>query len=354
MKISVLCGGRSTEREVSLSSGALVANALIANGGSVACVDSVSHKKAAFSNSPVPRYVIPKEPGAERFGEFLTEEALAACREADVTFIALHGGEGENGEVQRILAKEGIRFTGSDADACAVSMNKYLSKLAVREGGVTVIPGTMLRAGDVLDTRGGEYTGKPKDGFSLQAALEKAGVCEKDGVFSVEVVIKPLCGGSSVGVSIAKDTAGFIRAVIESAAYEPCFILEKRIFGREFSVGILNGEALPSIEIIPKNGFYDYECKYQPGGAVEVCPADVTEAEEKAMRTSALSAHRSLGLGVYSRIDLLLSGGVPYFLEANTLPGLTPTSLLPQEAAAVGIDYNKLCGIITGAALEKG
>ncbi|MBO4217743.1 MAG: D-alanine--D-alanine ligase [Clostridia bacterium] len=351
MNISVLCGGRSTEREVSLSSGALVANALIENGCSIAYIDSVSHTRAAFSNAPVPRHIIPKDPTPGKFPEFLTEEALASCKEADVTFIALHGGEGENGEVQRILDAEGIRYTGSGADACALSMNKYLSKQAVKEGGVTVIPGTMLCAEDVLKKRDGEYIGEFAEGFSPAEALAKAGAAERDGVFSEEVVVKPLCGGSSVGVSFAKDIKEFTAAALLSAGYEPCFMLERRIRGREFSVGILNGEALPPIEIIPKKGFYDYECKYQPGGAVEICPADITAAEDRALRESGLSAHLSLGLGVYSRIDFLLSGGVAYFLEANTLPGLTPTSLLPQEAAALGIDYKTLCRMITEAAL---
>ena len=350
MNISVLCGGRSTEREVSLSSGALVANALAASGHKVAYTDSVSHASPAFSGGPVPLYTIPKEPKAERFDDFLTAEALAVCKAADVTFIALHGGEGENGEVQKILSENGVRFTGSDAGACALAMNKYLSKAAVRENGVTVIPGTMLSADEVLKKRGGSYIAEFADGFSLEAALNKAGVVTKNGRFDREVVIKPLYGGSSVGVSFAGDSGGFLRSALCAAGYEPCFIVERRISGREFSVGILNGRALPPIEIIPKKGFYDYECKYQPGGAVEICPADLTAAEDGALRRSGLSAHLSLGLGVYSRIDFLLSDGVPFFLEANTLPGMTPTSLLPQEAAAEGIDYTALCGIITEAA----
>ncbi len=350
MNISVLCGGRSTEREVSLSSGALVANALIGNGCRIAYVDSVSHSPAAFSDTPVPLHTIPKEPTPERFDEFLTDEALAACRAADVTFVALHGGEGENGEVQKILARENIRFTGSDAASCALAMNKYLSKLAVRDSGVTVIPGTMLCVADVLKKRGGSFTGEFADGFSLGSALRGAEAAESGGEFSRELVVKPLCGGSSVGVSIVKNAVEFASAAVECAGYEPSFLLEKRIIGREFSVGILNGRALPPIEIIPKKLFYDYECKYQPGGALEICPADITAAEDAALRESGLAAHRALGLGVYSRIDFLLSDGVPFFLEANTLPGMTPTSLLPQEAAAEGIDYRTLCGIITEAA----
>ena len=353
MNISVLCGGRSTEREVSLSSGALVANALISLGHKVAYTDSVSHSAPAFTDVPVPRYVIPKEPKPEEYDDFLTEEALSVCRAADITFIALHGGEGENGEVQKILSRNGIGYTGSGAEACALAMNKYLSKLAVRDNGVTVIPGMMLCADDVLKKRDGRYTGELTDGFSFAAVSEKTGIGISDGRFSDEIVVKPLCGGSSVGVSFAGNKEEFIKAAIESAAYEPCFLVEKRITGREFSVGVLNGRALPPIEIIPKKSFYDYECKYQPGGAVEICPADVTAEEDEALRESGLTAHNSLGLGVYSRIDFLLSDGVPFFLEANTLPGMTPTSLLPQEAAVEGIDYRALCGIITEAAIAE-
>ena len=167
------------------------------------------------------------------------------------------------------------------------------------------------------------------------------------------LVVKPVASGSSIGVSIAHTAEELRRSLTEGLALGGRTVLEEYIRGREIQVGILEDKALPSIEIIPKQGFYDYANKYQPGAALEVCPAEITPEEEARVRAAALRVYETLGLSVYSRADFILTeDGEPWFLEINTLPGMTPTSLLPQEAAAAGIDYNELCQRIVHASLE--
>lgn len=166
-------------------------------------------------------------------------------------------------------------------------------------------------------------------------------------------MVKPVASGSSIGVSIAHTAEELRRSLTEGLALGGRTVLEEYIRGREIQVGILEDKALPSIEIIPKQGFYDYANKYQPGAALEVCPAEITPEEEARVRAAALRVYETLGLSVYSRADFILTeDGEPWFLEINTLPGMTPTSLLPQEAAAAGIDYNELCQRIVHASLE--
>ena len=167
------------------------------------------------------------------------------------------------------------------------------------------------------------------------------------------VVVKPVDSGSSIGVFIARDGQELRRALEESRKLGGRTVLEEYIQGREIQVAVLEDRALPSIEIIPKEGFYDYENKYQPGAAVEVCPAPIPAEVEEKLRQATLTVYHALGLSVYSRADFILDeGGTPWFLEINTLPGMTPTSLLPQEAAAVGIGYPELCERIITASLE--
>ena len=166
-------------------------------------------------------------------------------------------------------------------------------------------------------------------------------------------VVKPVDSGSSIGVAIAHTRAELADALTAGLALGGHSVIEQYIAGREIQVGILEDQALPSIEIIPKVGFYDYENKYQPGAAEEICPAPIPAEWEKRLADAALTVFRTLGLSVYSRADFIVTeDGTPWFLEINTLPGMTPTSLLPQEAAAVGIDYGELCERIIHASLE--
>jgi D-alanine-D-alanine ligase len=216
----------------------------------------------------------------------------------------------------------GIPYTGSDFSACLTAMDKSLSKLIFRAAGVATADFTVIRSG------------------------------ERPYAVSFPCVVKPCSCGSSVGVSIVENEKELNEALSLAEKYEGKILIEDKIEGREFSVGILNGKALPAIEIRPKEGFYDYERKYQSGLTEEICPAPLNTEEAARLADSALKAHRALGLGSYSRIDFIKDNKTGKFvcLEANTLPGMTPMSLLPQEAAAAGIDYDTLCEIIATSA----
>lgn len=337
MKITVLAGGFSPERDVSLLSGALIANSLCRSGHLVALADVFypyhgTLADDAFTSDGNFMYTIPKEPPdmtalrAEVPGDALIGDGiLDLCRMSDIVFLALHGGMGENGSLQAVLASMGIPYTGSDFAACLVAMDKSLSKLLFRAHGVPTADFVILKKGDCWDN------------------------------IPLPCVVKPCSCGSSVGVSIVDTREALADAIHIACQYEGKVLIEDKICGREFSVGILNGRALPAIEIRPKNGFYDYERKYQSGMTEEICPAMLEEEEAARLGETALRVHRILGLGSYSRIDFIREEKTGKFicLEANTLPGMTPMSLLPQEAAVAGIGYDELCLAIAEAAKNR-
>lgn len=335
MKICILAGGLSPERDVSLSSAALIANALIQKGHTVALIDLylgiegnvVWLDKADFS------YQIPEcEPDLELLKRNTGRDSeigpgvLDACKNADCVFLALHGGIGENGKLQSVLECMGIRFTGSSSEACILAMDKDLSKRMIRFDGIATADWLTFDSCNI----------------DREAILDKIGF---------PCVVKPLSCGSSVGVSLVYNESELDDALALGIKYESRILVEKFISGREFSVGILNDYALPPIEIRPKEGFYDYKNKYQAGSTEEICPAYLTAEQTEEIKNSALAVHRSLRLGSYSRCDFILNEKTGEFicLEANALPGMTPTSLLPQEAAAAGIDYITLCDTIAKA-----
>ncbi len=334
MKITVLAGGFSPERDVSLLSGSLIANSLCHSGHAVALVDvffpyTGALDDSAFTTDGNFMYTIPstppnltelreKVPGTALIGDGV----LDLCKQSDVVFLALHGGMGEDGRLQAILSSLGIPYTGSHFSACLAAMDKSISKLIFRASGVPTADYTLIKGGT-----------RPK-------------------AVRFPCVVKPCSCGSSVGVSIVENEAELEKALAAAEKYEEKILIEDKIEGREFSVGILMGRALPAIEIRPKEGFYDYERKYQSGLTEEICPAPLTEEEASRLADAALRAHRALGLGSYSRIDFIKEDSTGKFmcLEANTLPGMTPMSLLPQEAAAAGIDYDTLCLMIANDA----
>ena len=343
MKIVVLAGGLSPERNVSLSTGSMVAQALRGQGHRVALVDMFFGVEGAGTlegpfDEPIPdggRRVSPEAPDLEQVrasrpggGKSLFgPNVLELCRQADVVFIALHGACGEDGRVQAAFDLLGIPYTGAGCLGSAIAMDKDLTKRLVA---------------DRVNTPGWKtvsYTAEEIDDLVDAARLP--------------CVVKPVASGSSIGVSIAHDREALRGALEEGLALGGRTVLEQYVQGREIQVGILDGEVLPSIEIIPKHGFYDYENKYQPGAALEVCPAEIPAETEALLRRAALQVYETLGLSVYSRADFILDAdGEPWFLEINTLPGMTPTSLLPQEAAAVGIGYAELCQRIVDASLK--
>lgn len=247
---------------------------------------------------------------------------------ADIVFLAFHGTCGEDGRVQAAFDLMGIPYTGAGYLGSAIAMDKDFTK--------------RLIAGLDVDTpkwRRVEYTMKDIDSLTSTTP--------------VPCVVKPVASGSSIGVFIAHTKKELYAALVKGLEFGGQCVLEQYVKGREIQVGILAGKALPSIEIIPSDGFYDYENKYQPGAAKEVCPAEIPPEWEKAVGKAAETVYEALGLTVYSRADFIVTeDGTPWFLEINTLPGMTPTSLVPQEAAAIGLDYAGLCQRIIDESLK--
>lgn len=345
MNIVVLAGGLSPERDVSLVSGSLIANALVKNGHRVLLCDVYKgietdgdYEKLFTDKSDHSYKIETTEPDLEKVKAenggreaLIGENVLRVCGYADVVFLALHGAMGENGSLQATLDNFGIKcYTGSGYVGSLLAMDKAVSKQIMSTAGI------------------------PNADWILFDP-------DFDGVERVEAeigypcVVKPAGCGSSVGVSIVDNREELTAALDYAKKYENKIVIEKKITGREFSVAVLDGEALPPIEIIPINGWYDYKNKYQ-GTTKEVTPAEISDLQTARISRLALDVHRCLGLGDYSRVDFLLdeNDGEFYCLEANTLPGMTPNSLMPQEAAAVGISYNELCERIVKLAYKKG
>lgn len=343
MKIVVLAGGLSPERDVSLSSGVMATNALIERGHQAILVDLFMGVEtlpdpvsSAFDSAvQVAPYAVPGvEPDLDAirrsrksgFSAEIGNGVFELCRAADIVYLALHGGCGENGSLQAFFDLSDIRYTGSASIGCALAMDKHVTKRLLLDAGVPSPAGKLYRRGDVI-----EYDSVP-----------------------LPCVVKPVTGGSSIGISIVRERAELGKALEAAFNCEDQILIEEYIKGRELSAGVLDGEALPLIEIIPKDGFYDYRNKYQPGWTEEIVPGRFDAETTKRVQTLAVRAAEALQLSVYARIDFLIAeNGEPYCLEANTLPGMTPTSLLPQEAAAVGIDYPALCDRIVRLSMKK-
>lgn len=331
MNIVVLAGGLSTERDVSLITGKNVVNALRSIGENAQLLDvflGFSGDADSFFSFEQEKFdtengITETDPDIEKIKEsrggesasLFGDNVIEICKKADFVFMALHGEDGEDGKIQATFDLLKIKYTGSGCLASAMAMNKYISKQIMDANGIKNAKYCSVKKGNNIP----EYT--------------------------FPCVIKPSSGGSSVGISIAKSKEDYQKAVELAFDYENEIIIEEFIEGREFSVGILGDEVLPPIEIIPKEGFYDYKNKYQSGMTVEICPAQLTDEENRKIAESAKAVFDALNLEVYSRIDFILSKetGDFYCLEANSLPGLTSLSLLPQEALAIGIDYPTLC-----------
>lgn len=347
MRIVVLAGGLSSERDVSILSGSKVAAALRSKGHQVVLIDvymgyegddfdadrlfaeNYDFAGDAVIETEAPDIETVKKSRRNQSDVYFGDHVLELCRAADITFLGLHGGKGEDGTVQAALQLYGIKYTGSDHLGSAIAMHKGVTKGVFLNSNV---PTPMSR----LFKR--EFMG---EGYL-------------DDWTEFPCVVKPCSAGSSVGVQIVSDREQFIAAVGAAFRYDDDVLVEEFIRGREFSVGVLGGKALPVIEIIPRDGWYDYENKYQEGATEEICPADLDPEIAKKMQAEAEHAFEVLRLKVYGRVDFLLgSHNEIYCLEANTLPGMTPMSLLPQEAAAAGIEYADLCEKIIELSLLK-
>lgn len=330
MKITVLTGGTSSERDVAIASAAQVVRALRGRGHSVAVVDTARGvipegeesrflEKAVGTMPPTIEHLVDLERGV-----LLSSLAgLSVVRNADVLFLALHGGGGEDGTLQAVLDVIGTPYTGSGSLASALAMDKDLSKRLFRFAGVATADWFM----DPVDPAApGNELGWP-------------------------VVVKPSKQGSTVGLSLVREQGKMVEALELAARYDDEVMVEAFVPGRELTVGILNGRALAVGEIVPRHEIFDYECKYTPGMAEEYFPADLPEGVSEECRRLGLLAHRALKLGGYSRIDFRLTpAGDLICLEANTLPGMTVTSLMPQSADAAGVDFGDLCERICLAA----
>ena len=348
MKIVVLAGGLSTERDVSFKTGDMVAKALRENGHQVILLDvfmGYSDKKEDLTGifdrseevsvkvSGIPE-IAPdlakiKASRKDQSDNFFGPNVIELCQMSDIVFMALHGENGENGKIQAAFDLFGIRYTGTGYLSSALAMDKEMSKKLFLSAGIPAPKGASMKKADCSDD------------------ITKLGI-------QFPCVVKPCCGGSSIGVSIAHNAEEYKAALDEAFRWEENLIVEEYVKGREFSVGVIAGKALPIIEIAPVQGFYDYKNKYKAGSAVETCPAELSEAVTEKMQHYAEQVAQVLGLDTYSRTDFLLDENENiYCLEANTLPGMTPTSLLPQEAQVVGVNFNELCEKLIQISLDK-
>lgn len=348
MKIVVLAGGLSTERDVSFKTGEMVTKALRENGHQVILLDvfmgygnkeedltgifdraeAVSVKVAAIPET-APDLEKVKAQRKDQSDNFFGPNVIELCRMADIVFMALHGENGENGKIQAAFDLFGIRYTGTGYLGSALAMNKGMAKQLFLENGIPTPRGTSLKRGEDA------------------AKIETCGI-------HFPCVVKPCSGGSSIGVSIVHDKAEYEQALKEAFRWENELVIEEYVKGREFSVGVIDFQALPIIEIAPVEGFYDYKNKYKAGSTVETCPAELSEQITKEMQGYAEKVAEVLGLNTYSRTDFLLDAEDHIFcLEANTLPGMTPTSLLPQEAKVTGVDFNQLCEKLIESSMRK-
>ena len=340
MKIVVLAGGLSTERDVSLVTGRCVYNALRENGHRVILMDVFLGyegdtkdifdadidwaAKVAPISEEAPDLEAVKALRKDDKKVFFGPNVIPVCQEADIVFMALHGDCGENGKVQAAFDLLGIRYTGTDPFSAALAMDKAIAKQLFMMYGVRTPDSYMLKSVD--DDRIPEFP----------------------------CVVKICNGGSSVGVYIVNDETEYQSAVKDAFSYESKVMVERYIKGREFTCCVIEGKALPIVEIEPVNGFYDYRNKYQAGSTIETCPAKLKDAITATIQEEAVKAFRALGIKTYARMDFIMNDRNEVFcLEANTLPGMTPTSLIPQEAAAIGVSYNDLCEWIIEISMKK-
>ncbi len=341
MKVVVLAGGTSTERDVSLVSGRGIYQALKKNGHQVILLDVylgyegnidgifereydwTENISAISAQNPDLEQIKALRPDGAK--NFFGPNVLTLCKEADAVFMALHGANGEDGKIQACFELMGIPYTGTDFVSAAMAMDKGITKDLFKAYNIPTPVGIRLKKGE---------TESEKVPFPC--------------------IVKACCGGSSVGVCIARNAEEYKAAKEEAFKYDNEVVIEQYITGREFSVGVMDGVALPVIEIAPKQGFYDYKNKYQADSTVETCPAELSAEQTARMQAIAEDVFRALRLKNYARMDFMMDAdGAMYCLEANTLPGMTPLSLLPQEAAAVGVSYEQLCEKILSKAFER-
>lgn len=340
VKIVVLAGGLSSERAVSLVTGCGVCRALREEGHRAVLVDlflgvedAPEDLETLFDapdglcpdaaiSSRAPDLEAVRRSRRDRSPSRIGPHVLELCRLADIVFIGLHGEDGEDGRVQAMLDLLGVPYTGSGYLASGVAMDKAMAKRMMESAGIRTPAWRLL-----------EYSAEAAEKLAAELPMP--------------CVVKATAGGSSLGVFLPESREELREALVQVRRFSGQVMWEERISGRELTVAVLGDRALPPIEILPAEKDFDYAAKYQAGGARELCPAPVTAEEAELVQDLALRVHTALGLSVYSRADFILDGqGRAWCLEVNSLPGMTPGSLIPKAAAAVGIGYSALCGEI--------
>lgn len=333
MKVIVLMGGDSTEREVSLVTGDQIAHALQENGHEVIKIDPSANRDEQSALNQTDRHWIGidypefQELPLHRSSLYLKNLLIIKRLKADVVFNALHGGKGENGVVQGMLDAIEIPYTGSGRIASTLAMEKDVSRSFFRQAKLPIARGTVLN----------------------RPGASRKGIKTLNG----PLVVKPNDQGSTIGLHIIQDQNSLENAITDAFRFSSRVIIEEYIAGRELTVTILKERALPVVEIIPEHDLYDYECKYKAGLSRYTCPAELDDELTRHLQNLALKAHRALGCSGYSRVDFRLNASnEPFILEVNTLPGMTGTSLVPKAAKAAGINFNTLVETIIEEALR--
>jgi D-alanine-D-alanine ligase len=330
--VTLLTGGSSFERNVALAGSGLVAAALRGRGHSVTVVDTV---RGVLRREDEERFLDPAlgvaPPTAAELEEARQRELtwelleLDEVRSASLLFLVLHGRQGEGGRLQSMLEMAGVRYVGSDSVGSLLAMDKDVTKRLLVHAGVPTPPWRMWPASRV--------------------EIEALGL---------PLIVKPSREGSTIGLTVLHDLDGLEAAVDHALRSDDEVLLEAFVDGREFTVGVLDDQALTVGEIVPRNEVFDYECKYTPGMSEETFPAPIDAALTETLRSMAARVHRALKLRDFSRVDFRVDReGRPWCLEANTLPGMTATSLLPQSAAAAGIPFDELCDRMCRMALAR-
>ncbi len=343
MNIIVLTGGLSAERNVALASGKAIAKALRDDGNNVRVVDPIygimqPGEDEIFLGKPSIGKEFPTQAELNQYSNRKVIECINSdiFNDTDIVYLALHGKFGEDGRIQSLLEMRGVKYTGSGVTSSAMAMDKNISKILFTHYNIPTAKWIMLKKG-VSETQTIDESIKLTMGYPA--------------------VIKPNDEGSTVGLSIVQPDVEDVqlgKALDDAFEYSANVMAEEYIEGRELTVAILGGEALPVVEIKPKDGFYDYEHKYTKGFTEYFCPADLPEKLADDIKKLALLAHNSLGCEVYSRVDFRLNNlGESYCLEVNTLPGMTELSLVPKAAGASGFTFTQLLNRIIELSLKK-
>jgi len=346
MKIVVLAGGISPERDVSLISGKNIYQALKESGHQTILIDvflGLPNPKQPLEDlfdadidwAAAIREIAAEAPDIEAVKALMPDtksligpNVLELCRLCDIVFLGLHGKNGEDGRIQALFDLYGIRYTGTGHTSSAICMDKDLTKQLFKSRGIPT---------------------------PLSIVVEKGRTFEIPDTIGFPCMVKTCCGGSSVGVYRVENVFELKKALKQAYKYEDKVLIEQCICGREFTAAVVEGKALPLVEITPIMGFYDYKNKYQAGSTIETCPAEISQSLTARIQKHAEEACDAVGIEVYARVDFMLdeNTGEDFALEVNTLPGMTSISLLPQEAAALGYSFGQLCEWILRVSLKK-